>query len=102
MQIHTKSRSKVTGASPGLAFHLFVFLHVPDLDLTLKVTKSCQNQDVTLRTKDQKEKNQDWFSSLRSLVWPLLAMVRSVLNCVLTCSRQSFVVQFQSQIPDRI
>lgn len=101
MQIHTKSGSKVTGARPGLAFHLFVFLHVPDLNLTLKITKSCQNQDVTLRTEEQKEKVRIGIhlsSHWSGLCWPWW----EVCSIVLTCSRLSFLVQFQSQILDHI
>lgn len=45
-----------TGRNREQPTDLLVSLHVPDLHLTLKVPKSCQNQDVTLRTEDQKDK----------------------------------------------
>lgn len=35
--------------------HLLVFLHIPDLHLPLQVPKPGQDQDVTLRTEDQKD-----------------------------------------------
>lgn len=50
--VHIKLTVRSKYLEPGslTLTHLFVFLHVPDLHLTLQVPEAGQHQDVTLRT----------------------------------------------------
>lgn len=50
---HAEASSRQRRRPGGSSLHLFVLLQVPHLHLTLKVPKSSQNQDVTLRTEDR-------------------------------------------------